>query len=104
MTALIPPSRPSPGAEVAKGQFASAGVAQHRAGHGEPEGRDRAQGVLAVHDRLVFERRAGAGVEEVQRHLVGFQGCELGGEFGALLEGFAHADQRRRSTAPSRRP
>ena len=47
---------------------------------------------LRVEHRLVAERRAGARVEEVQRHLVRVELGELGGELGALLEGLAHAE------------
>ena len=44
-------------------------------------------------DSQVAERRAGARVEEVERHLVRLELAELGGELGALLEGLAHADE-----------
>ena len=44
-------------------------------------------------ERQVAERRAGARVEEVQRHLVRLELAELGGQLGALLERLAHPDQ-----------
>ena len=92
MIALMPPTSALARAEVAERELAPAGEAQHGARQREPEGGDRAQRVAGVDDGQVGERRAGARVEEVQRHLVGVELGELGGELGPLLERLAHPD------------
>src|SRR4029453_17421696 len=71
---------PFTGAEIAEREFAPTGVAENRAWHGKPERGDGAQGVLAVHDSLVFQRGARAGVEEVQGHLIRLKCGQLRGE------------------------
>nr|MCW2727643.1 hypothetical protein [Aeromicrobium sp.] len=73
-------------AEVAEGQLAPSGVPQDRVRHREPERGNRPQRILRAHELLIAERRPGAGVKEVERHLVRSQLRELSGELGPLLD------------------
>src|SRR3989440_2480863 len=87
-----PAEQAVPGTEVAEGDLAPARVPENGFRQREPEGGDGAQRVAGLHDRRVPQRRAGPGVEEVQRHLVRRQRRQLYGELRALLDRLAQAE------------
>jgi len=69
-----------------------AGEPEHGARQREPERGDGLQRLRRGQHVQIAEGRARTRVQEVQRHLVRIQLGQVRGEFGALLEGFTHAE------------
>ena len=92
MTALMPPSRPS---RVPRSpRVISRPPAKRRIVRGSASRNAAMVRSASAAGRTGWSPKGvpGPRVEEVQRHLVRVERGQLGGELGALLEGFAHAD------------
>ncbi len=79
--------------ELAEGDLPPAGVAEDHPGQGQAEEGDPADGLERLHQRTVTHGGAGAGVEEVHRHLGRVDLAQLAQQLQSLIVGLAQAEK-----------